>query len=96
MEESFRENYRLRWASWLRRTVPPKLTFLGPLRIYKTVPHNVAFLQSGSALKPLLSKTQCWNVDGKNIFCLQLRPGNYWRVEIMGYVWHLPNLRQNR
>ncbi|KAF8250050.1 hypothetical protein K440DRAFT_170338 [Wilcoxina mikolae CBS 423.85] len=69
----------LPWKSPLERTIAS-----GPLRIYKTVPHDVAFLQSGSALRPLLSRTQCWNVDGKATFCLQLRPGNYWRIEILG------------
>ncbi|KAA8913852.1 inheritance of peroxisomes protein 1-domain-containing protein, partial [Sphaerosporella brunnea] len=68
----------LPWSSPAERTIAS-----GPLRIYKTVPHDVAFLQSGSALKPLLSRTQCWNVDGGQIFCLQLRPGNYWRIEIL-------------
>lgn len=57
----------------------------GPLRIYKTVPHDVAFLQSGAALRPLLPKTRCWNVDAAQ-FVLQLRPGSYWRVEILGCV----------
>lgn len=59
---------------------------IGPLRIYRTLPQEVAFLQSGSALRPLLKRTQCWNVDGNRVFCLQLRPGNYWRIEILGYV----------
>ncbi|KAI5806277.1 inheritance of peroxisomes protein 1-domain-containing protein [Geopyxis carbonaria] len=69
----------LPWRSPEERTIAS-----GPLRIYKTIPHNIAFLQSGSALKPLLSKTQCWDVDGKRVFCLQLRPGSYWRIEILG------------
>ncbi|KAI5855410.1 inheritance of peroxisomes protein 1-domain-containing protein [Tricharina praecox] len=74
----------LPWSSPLERTIAS-----GPLRIYKTVPHNIAFLQSGPALKPLLSRTQCWNLDGKKVFCLQLRPGNYWRIEILGLDFQL-------
>lgn len=90
----------LPWSSPLERTIASgyysilrlflfgmiRLTprVIGPLRIYKTIPHNIAFLQSGPALKPLLSRTQCWNLDGKKVFCLQLRPGNYWRIEILG------------
>ncbi|KAI5802677.1 inheritance of peroxisomes protein 1-domain-containing protein [Pyronema domesticum] len=69
----------LPWKSPIERTIAS-----GPLRIYKTVPHDVAFLQSGPALKPLLSRTQCWNVDGKSTFCLKLGNANYWRIEILG------------
>lgn len=60
---------------------------LGPIRIYKTIPHNIAFLHSGSALRPVLSKSQCWNVDGRGVFCLQIRPGSYWRLEILESVY---------
>ncbi|CUS08130.1 unnamed protein product [Tuber aestivum] len=66
------------WTSATERTIAS-----GPIRIYKTIPHNVAFLQSGSALRPVLSKSQCWNVDGRGVFCLQIRPGSYWRLEIL-------------
>ena len=66
------------------RHVEERTIASGPLRIYKTTPAEVSFLQSGSALKPLLSKTQVWNVDGRHTFCLQLWPGNYWRIEILG------------
>lgn len=63
---------------------------LGPIRIYKTLPHNIAFLQSGSVLRPVLSKSQCWNVDGCGVFCLQIRPGNFWRLEILEFVSPVP------
>ncbi|KAG0128453.1 inheritance of peroxisomes protein 1-domain-containing protein [Tuber indicum] len=66
------------WTSATERTIAS-----GPIRIYKTIPHNIAFLQSGSALRPVLSKSQCWNVDGRGVFCLQIRPGSYWRLEIL-------------
>ncbi|PWW74941.1 hypothetical protein C7212DRAFT_282676 [Tuber magnatum] len=66
------------WTSPTERTIAA-----GPIRIYKTIPHNIAFLQSGSALRPVLSKSQCWNVDGRGVFCLQIRPGSYWRLEIL-------------
>lgn len=64
----------------------------GSIRIYKTIPHDIAFLQSGSALRPVLSRSQCWNVDGRGIFCLQIRPGNFWRLEILELVcpWFRP------
>lgn len=62
------------------------LILLGPIRIYKTIPHDIAFLQSGSALRPVLSRSQCWNVDGRGTFCLQIRPGSFWRLEILEYV----------
>ncbi|KAG0642810.1 inheritance of peroxisomes protein 1-domain-containing protein [Tuber brumale] len=66
------------WTSATERTIAS-----GPIRIYKTIPHNIAFLQSGPALRPVLSKSQCWNVDGRGVFCLQIRPGSYWRLEIL-------------
>ncbi|KAL7268792.1 hypothetical protein RUND412_008571 [Rhizina undulata] len=68
----------LEWTSPTERTIAS-----GPLRVYKTIPHDIAFLQSGSALRPVLSRSQCWNVDGRGVFCLQIRPGNYWRLEIL-------------
>ncbi|TGZ80120.1 hypothetical protein EX30DRAFT_61047 [Ascodesmis nigricans] len=73
------ERPELSWRGPEERTIAS-----GPLRIYRTLPQEVAFLQSGSALRPLLKRTQCWNVDGNRIFCLQLRPGSYWRIEILG------------
>lgn len=60
---------------------------IGPIRIYKTIPHDIAFLQSGSALRPVLSRSQCWNVDGRGTFCLQIRPGSFWRLEILELVF---------
>ena len=35
----------------------------------------------------MLSKSQCWNVDGRGVFCLQVRPGSYWRLEILEFVY---------
>ncbi|KAH0609600.1 uncharacterized protein H6S33_013086 [Morchella sextelata] len=68
----------LPWTSPAERTIAS-----GPIRIYKTIPHDIAFLQSGSALRPVLSRSQCWNVDGRGTFCLQIRPGSFWRLEIL-------------
>ncbi|KAF8464121.1 inheritance of peroxisomes protein 1-domain-containing protein [Kalaharituber pfeilii] len=66
---------------------------VGLLRLYKTKPHNVAFIQSGSILRPLMPKSQCWCVDEergeatengskRGIFVLKVRMGFYWRLEV--------------
>lgn len=55
----------------------------GLLRLYRSKPHNIAFIHSGSILHPVLAKSQCWCVDeARGIFCLRIRPGSYWRIEI--------------
>ena len=53
---------------------------LGPLRIYKVL--GTAFLSSGTTLQPLLSKSQCWCVDGESKFVLRIRPNAYYRIEL--------------
>ena len=64
-------------TSWpLLRTLP------GPFRIYRA-PRSVAFLSCGSALQPILRKSQCWCIDEVNSkFILQIRRPNYWRIEV--------------
>ena len=66
----------------------------GPLRIYRTKPHNIAFIQSGKIIHPVMTKSHCWCVEevvgrgvwgrgrGKGVFILRIRPGVYWRVEV--------------
>lgn len=55
---------------------------LGPFRIYRA-PGSVAFLNCGSALQPILPKSQCWCIDEVNSkFILQIRRPNYWRIEL--------------
>lgn len=80
--------YVIRMSLMAQQTTADRVLFIyiGSIRIYKTIPHDIAFLQSGSALRPVLSKSQCWNVDGRGIFCLQIRPGNFWRLEILEFV----------
>ena len=66
----------------------------GPLKIYRTKPHNIAFIQSGEIIHPVMAKSQCWCVEevvgrgiwgrgrGRGVFILRIRPGVYWRVEV--------------
>jgi hypothetical protein len=43
----------------------------------------VAFLSCGSALQPILPKSQCWCISETNDrFVLQIRRPQYWRIEI--------------
>lgn len=54
----------------------------GPLRIYRVL-GSVAFLNSGTRLlKPILSNSQCWCVDGESKFVLQAGPHSYIRIEL--------------
>ncbi|RGP63833.1 hypothetical protein FSPOR_8328 [Fusarium sporotrichioides] len=67
----------LSWSSQLERTIA-----VGPFRIYRA-PRSVAFLSCGSALQPILRKSQCWCIDEVNSkFILQIRRPNYWRIEL--------------
>ncbi|EMT66863.1 inheritance of peroxisomes protein 1-domain-containing protein [Fusarium oxysporum II5] len=67
----------LSWSSQLERTIA-----VGPFRIYRA-PRSVAFLSCGSALQPILRKSQCWCIDEVNSrFVLQIRRPNYWRIEL--------------
>lgn len=54
----------------------------GAFQIYRA-PGSVAFLRCGSALQPILPKSQCWTLD-ENLskFALQIRRPNYWRIEV--------------
>ncbi|KAI1385308.1 inheritance of peroxisomes protein 1-domain-containing protein [Hypoxylon trugodes] len=55
---------------------------VGPFRIYRA-PGSVAFLSCGSALQPILPKSQCWCIDEDNSrFVLQIRRPQYWRIEL--------------
>ncbi|RYP45106.1 hypothetical protein DL768_008498 [Monosporascus sp. mg162] len=64
-------------SSRLERTIA-----VGPFRIYRA-PGSVAFLSCGSALQPILPKSQCWCIDEVNSrFVLQIRRPQYWRIEV--------------
>ncbi|KAM0324553.1 hypothetical protein ACHAQA_007938 [Verticillium albo-atrum] len=64
-------------SSQLERTIA-----VGPFRIYRA-PGSVAFLNCGSALQPILPKSQCWCIDeASNKFVLQIRRPQYWRIEV--------------
>lgn len=62
-------------------TLVTDLTMTGPLSIYRA-PGSVAFLNCSHALRPILPKSQCWEVDGSGKFVLQIRPPQYWRIEV--------------
>ncbi|KAK4187846.1 inheritance of peroxisomes protein 1-domain-containing protein [Podospora australis] len=67
----------LSWFSQLERTIA-----VGPFRIYRA-PGSVAFLSCGSALQPILPKSQAWCVDEESSkFILQIRRPQYWRIEV--------------
>ncbi|KAK0714362.1 inheritance of peroxisomes protein 1-domain-containing protein [Apiosordaria backusii] len=67
----------LSWSSQLERTIA-----VGPFRIYRA-PGSVAFLSCGSALQPILKKSQVWCVDEESSkFVLQIRRPQYWRIEV--------------
>ena len=87
----------LPWASTTERTIAAGNTslisklpirflltaygLLGPLRIYRA--HgSVAFLHSGTTLRPILAKSQCWCVDGESKFVLRIAPSSYYRIEL--------------
>ncbi|RYP92886.1 hypothetical protein DL770_000936 [Monosporascus sp. CRB-9-2] len=58
------------------------MKLLGPFQIYRA-PGSVAFLSCGSALQPILPKSQCWCIDEVNSkFVLQIRRPQYWRIEV--------------
>ncbi|KAI0150657.1 inheritance of peroxisomes protein 1-domain-containing protein [Xylariaceae sp. FL1272] len=64
-------------SSRLERTIA-----VGPFRIYRA-PGSVAFLSCGSALQPILPRSQCWSVAQDNSrFVLQIRRPQYWRLEL--------------
>jgi len=42
----------------------------------------VAFLSSGSILRPILAKSQCWCVDGDTKFVLRISQNQYYRIEL--------------
>ncbi|ROW07408.1 hypothetical protein VMCG_03724 [Cytospora schulzeri] len=64
-------------SSQLERTIA-----VGAFQIYRA-PGSVAFLRCGSALQPILPKSQCWCLDEKSSkFALQIRRPNYWRIEV--------------
>ncbi|KAM7196310.1 inheritance of peroxisomes protein 1 domain containing protein [Rhypophila sp. PSN 637] len=67
----------LSWSSQLERTIA-----VGQFRIYRA-PGSVAFLNCGSALQPILPKSQAWCVDeSSSKFILQIRRPQYWRIEV--------------
>lgn len=52
----------------------------GPLRIYRVL--EVSFLNSGTTLRPILAKSQCWCVDGESKFVLKIGYDSYYRIEL--------------
>ncbi|KAK4099868.1 hypothetical protein N658DRAFT_487251 [Parathielavia hyrcaniae] len=67
----------LSWSSQLERTIA-----VGPFQIYRA-PGSVAFLSCGTALQPILPKSQMWCVDEESSkFVLQIRRPQYWRIEV--------------
>ncbi|EFX06004.1 hypothetical protein CMQ_4073 [Grosmannia clavigera kw1407] len=67
----------LPWNSQFERTIA-----VNALSIYRA-PGSVAFLSCGSALQPILPKSQCWCIDEESSkFILQIRRPQYWRIEI--------------
>ncbi|KAL3955885.1 hypothetical protein ACCO45_008731 [Purpureocillium lilacinum] len=67
----------LPWKSPLERIIA-----VGTFRVYRA-PGSVAFLSGGSALQPILPKSQCWCVDEDNSrFVLQIRRPHFWRIEL--------------
>lgn len=66
----------------------------GSLKLYRAKPHNVAFIQSGTIVHPVMARSACWCVKeevgrgiwgrgrGRGVFVLRIRLGLYWRVEI--------------
>ncbi|KAL8869484.1 MAG: hypothetical protein Q9174_004240 [Haloplaca sp. 1 TL-2023] len=66
----------LPWASITERTIAA-----GSISIHKVL--EVAFLSSGNRFaKPILSKSQCWCVDGESKFVLPVGPNTYYRIEL--------------
>ncbi|KAI0857553.1 inheritance of peroxisomes protein 1-domain-containing protein [Xylaria cubensis] len=64
-------------SSRLERTIA-----IGAFRIYRA-PGSVAFLSCGSALQPILPRSQCWCINEDNSrFVLQIRRPQYWRIEV--------------
>ncbi|KAI0404055.1 inheritance of peroxisomes protein 1-domain-containing protein [Xylaria palmicola] len=64
-------------SSQLERTIA-----VGAFQIYRA-PGSVAFLSCGSALQPILPKSQCWCIAEDNSrFVLQIRRPQYWRIEV--------------
>ncbi|SPQ25821.1 8baf18b7-203b-44ab-92c7-7395675baa57 [Thermothielavioides terrestris] len=67
----------LPWSTQLERTIA-----VGPFKIYRA-PGSVAFLSCGSALQPIMPKSQAWCVDEESSkFVLQIRRPQYWRIEV--------------
>ncbi|KAK0611178.1 inheritance of peroxisomes protein 1-domain-containing protein [Immersiella caudata] len=67
----------LSWSTQFERTIA-----VGPFRIYRA-PGSVAFLSCGSALQPILPKSQVWCVEeSSSKFVLQIRRPQYWRIEL--------------
>ena len=72
-----------------------RLIAMGILTVYRAKTHGTVFVKSGQVLHPVMAKSQCWLVeevvcngerhkgDGKGVFMLRIRPGYFWRMEIM-------------
>ncbi|KAK2612236.1 hypothetical protein QQS21_001812 [Conoideocrella luteorostrata] len=67
----------LSWQSPLERTIA-----VGAFCVYRA-PGSVAFISCGSALQPILPKSQCWRVEQDDSkFVLRIRCPYYWRIEL--------------
>ncbi|KAL8693984.1 MAG: hypothetical protein Q9218_001282 [Villophora microphyllina] len=86
IQASTKDIQRSRMSPWghflgLRLQKEPLRQCPGSISIYKVL--EVAFLSSGSAFaKPILSKSQCWCVDGESKFVLPVGPHTYYRIEL--------------
>ena len=65
-------------------TIPNELVVAaGPMLIYR-VPGTVSFLNSGKLLRPIMSRSPCWCVDGLCKFVLRGGRDEYYRIELPG------------
>lgn len=56
--------------------------YTGAFRIYRA-PASVAFLSCGTALKPILPKSECWCIaEDSSVFVIRIRKPQYWRIEV--------------
>ncbi|KAI9890073.1 MAG: hypothetical protein M1814_004472 [Vezdaea aestivalis] len=66
----------LPWASR-----PETVLAYGNIRLY-VAPHSIAFLNAGSLNYPIMSRTQCWCVDGESKFAMPTQDSSYYRIEL--------------
>lgn len=64
------------WESPTERTIAA-----GELQIYR-VPGSVSFLRSGTVLHTIMTRSNCWCVDGVSKFVLRILMDTYYRIEL--------------